>query len=159
HDLNIQGFGQLPGTKLSGDTGCGILFYDGMNRPSLGYAYDVITISRCDISNCQRAGIELWDDRSDALEPYMQLMYADVQIVHVQVHEISPPQPALPSDVFEGEGILLMGVENAVVERCQVYDDGSLVDNNGNRLFQDAGVGIWCTHSDHVLFQYNEVHD
>jgi Right handed beta helix region len=159
HDLTVQGFGELQTANVPFDTGCAVLFYDGVNHPSQGYAYDVITISRCEISNCQRAGIELWDDRSDALEPYAQLMYADIQIDHVKVHNIIPPQPALPIGVAGGEGILLMGVEDAVVERCQVYDNGSLVDNNGNRLFLDTGVGIWCTHSDHVLFQYNEVHD
>ena len=159
HDLNIHGFGQLAGLHPFGDAGCGILFYDGQYRPSQGYAYDVITISRCDISNCDRAGIELWDDRSDASQPYTQLMYADVQIDHVQVHKIMPPRPALSIAVFMGEGILMVAVENAVVERCQVYDDGSLLDNNGNRLVQVAGIGIWCSHSDHVLFQDNEVHD
>jgi hypothetical protein len=86
-------------------------------------------------------------------------MYADVHIDHVRVDKIIPPRPALPIDVSGGEGILLMGVEDAVVERCQVYNNGSLVDNENHRLFLDAGVGIWCNHSDHVLFQYNEVYD
>jgi hypothetical protein len=159
HDVTIHGFGELPGDKPSGDTGCGIIFYDGLNRPALGYAYQSITISQCEISNCDRSGIELWDDRSDSVDPYSPLMYAGVQIDHVKVHHIITPPPAPGTSAFGGEGILLESVEGAVVQRCQVYNDGSLVDNNGNRLFLDAGVGIWCNHSDHVLFQYNEAHD
>ena len=130
-----------------------------MIRPSQGYAYQNITISQCEISNCDRAGVELWDDRSDAVNPYPQLMYAGVQIDHLKIHDIIAPLPPSGTVASGGEGILLESVEDAVVERCQVYDDGSQVDNNGNRLFLDAGIGIWCTHSDHVLFQYNEVHD
>jgi hypothetical protein len=159
HDVDIHGFGALPVVSPYGDAGCGILFYDGMNRPSHGYAYQHITISQCDISNCDRAGLELWDDRSDAVNPYPQLMYAGVQIDHVRAHEIISHPPAPGTVAGGGDGILLEYVEDAVVQRCQVYDDGSLIDNNGNRLFADGGLGIWCTHSDHVLFQYNEAHD
>jgi hypothetical protein len=97
--------------------------------------------------------------QSDAFDAYPQLMYARVQIDHVKAHEIIAPQPPPGFAAFDGEGILLESVEGAVVERCQVYDNGSQVDANGNRLFQDAGIGIWCNHCDHVLFQYNEVHD
>jgi hypothetical protein len=158
-NVTIHGFGELSGSSPYGDGGCGILFYDGMLRPLLGYAYQGITISQCEIYNCDRAGVELWDDRSDSMNPYPQLMFEGVQIDHVKVHNIIPPQPA-PGDVAGGgDGILLIGVEDAVVERCQVYDDGSPIDSNGNRLFEDSGLGIWCHHSDHVLFQYNEVHD
>jgi hypothetical protein len=63
------------------------------------------------------------------------------------------------TEVSYGEGILLMGVEDGLVERCQVYDNGSPVDSSGNRLVPDGGIGIWCHHCDHVLFQYNEAHD
>jgi hypothetical protein len=159
HDVTIQGFGGQPGIKLSGDTGCGILFYDGINRPVLNYAYQNITLSQCEIFNCDRAGVELWDDRSDALVPYLQLMYAGVQIDHMKVHDIISHQLTPGSVAGGGDGILLEGVEDAVVERCQVYGDGSVLDSSGNRLFADGGVGIWCNHSDHVLFQYNEAHD
>jgi hypothetical protein len=158
-DVTIRGFGEQPGVKLSGDTGCGIVFYDGLNRPLLGYAYQNISISQCEISNCDRAGVELWDDRSDALVPYSQLFYAGVQIDHLKVYDIISHQTAPGTVAGGGNGILLEGVEDAVVERCQVYDDGSVVDSGGDRLFSDGGLGIWCNHSDHVLLQFNEVRD
>jgi hypothetical protein len=148
HDVTVHGFGNGPDTDRVPYLGCGILI-DAQSPPDNGTVYDTVIISRCDIFNTLRAGVETLDARYVNPLPFPASI-THVSIDHVDVHDIVPPVGI--NDLHGCNGILLIGVDDGVVERCQVYD-------NGSSLSRVGGVGIWAYHSNHILFQYNEVHD
>lgn len=148
HDVMIHGFSNDPAVDLFG-RGCGILIA-GTSAPDTGYLYDTITVSRCDIWHTVRAGVETLDPRRTDPEAHPPV-FAHVHIDHVDAHDILPPVNRGPTGVAQGNGIVLIGVEDAVVERCRAFD-------NGSRLLWETGVAIWTYHSNHVLFQFNEAY-
>jgi hypothetical protein len=76
---------------------------------------------------------------------------AGVNRNYVVDHVNAYDNPGLQSGTFvTGSGIYLADVEDALVQRCLAYNNGS----NGI-----APVGIWAAGSNRVTFQYNESYD
>jgi hypothetical protein len=148
HDVTVHGFGNGGETFIHAQIGVGILIYV-QSPPDTGMVYQGITISRCNVFNTVRAGVEMLDARYASLLPFPATI-ANVEIDHVDAHEIVPPVGI--GDIHGGNGILLIGVDGGVVQRCRAFD-------NGTRLSLDSGVAIWTHHSNHILFQYNEAYD
>ncbi|MFC2172408.1 beta-glucosidase [Acidobacteriota bacterium] len=52
-----------------------------------------------------------------------------------------------------GNGIVLSGVDGALIEYCESYDNGDLCDHNGG-----GPIGIWAWDAVRVTIQFNESH-
>jgi hypothetical protein len=74
-----------------------------------------------------------------------------VRIDHVDVHDIAATSATTPAGHAAGNGIILFSVEDGVVERCRVHD-------NGTGAFYDSGVAFGSYFCKRILFQYNEAY-
>ncbi|MCX6341289.1 MAG: right-handed parallel beta-helix repeat-containing protein [Fimbriimonadales bacterium] len=116
HDLEISGFGA--GGILIGSS--------DENRTG----FKEVTISNCIVRANYGAGIASWDDAKDRSKGYAH-------------HDLTIRDCAVTGNL-DGTGIVIGGVERALIERCEVRDS---VGNGG-------GVGLWAWMAKGVVIRH-----
>ena len=123
-------------------TNCDISGYGvgiGFGSDSSSESLNNISITSNSIYNNVDAGIESWCVTTES--------NTNVYIADNQVYG----NYGDGSSVCTGSGIMLQGLNGAVIERNEAYDNGA---KGGN-----GGVGIWAYTSNNVTIQYNESYD
>jgi hypothetical protein len=119
-NCNISGFAEA-GIVFGSDTS-----YEGLND---------VTITNNNVYNNVMAGIESYSVNAQS--------NTNVNISYNQVHD----NYGDGKSTVTGSGIMLQGLNNAMVQYNAAYNNGA---KGGN-----GGVGIWCYSSNAVTFQYN----
>ncbi|MBA3685865.1 MAG: right-handed parallel beta-helix repeat-containing protein [Planctomycetes bacterium] len=130
--LEVTGFGDH-----------GVLF--GADDNARGY-HDVL-ISEVDAHHNGLAGISSWGDSATAAVGWA---HSAVRVERCRAW--SHPGKTGRSN-HSGSGIVLGGIDGAVIERCVAWDNGARCDFPGG-----GPVGIWAWDCRKVLIQYNESH-
>jgi hypothetical protein len=136
---------RLTGLDVSGFKTAGIVLYA---YPKTGISgFDHIRITDCAVHDNGNTGIETFGNGYPDNDPFTHLYIARCRVYNNRgVTKHGNPKPSGNS----GSGILLSGVNGAMVERCVAHDNGNL---------EGGGCGIWCYDSHAVIFQYNESYD
>src|SRR5207244_7106275 len=85
-----------------------------------------------------------------------KIVFQDLKIMRVNVHDNVPPQDAVAGDagtIPGGEAVHLWGVDGGVVQYCTASYNGSR-----NLAAPDRGVAFSTYYCNHILFQNNEAH-
>lgn len=160
-NLNFTGSGT--GTN----TGSGIAFYTDLPSTRLDYAW----VDSVEVQGYKYNGISIgsWNrssgyndvtiinsvihDTGDAgIASYAESLHGHTRMYvgHNKVYNIS----GLPEmESHSGNGIVLGGVDGAVIEYCEVYNNGWL-----NSWNAGGPVGIWGYHCNNLVIQFNESH-
>jgi len=153
----------------------GILFYTDLNG---GVKLEYVRVDNVDVSEYRERGIQIgaWNESNSG--------FKDVRITNSQVHDNGcvgiesydwwPPQPSnrAHQDIYVGDceiynnagipgrephsgnGIVLSGVDGAIIEYCEAYNNGWLCDAPGG-----GPLGIWTWEANDVVIQFCESHD
>ena len=153
---------------------CGILFYMDLGG---GVKLEYIRIYNVEVSDYRKSGIEIaaWNSSGSG--------FKNIRITNSEVHDIGdkgisswgywPSNPLNRShkNIFisnckvynitgianqnehTGNGIVLSGVDSAVIEDSEAYNNGEL--NSGS---QGGPVGIWAWEASNVVIQFCESH-
>jgi hypothetical protein len=120
--------------------GNGILF--GKVNSVIAVAYNDVSITDSVISDCVSNGI------------YSRAAITNLLIDHLQISSIY----GLPL-VNSGYGIHMWNLDGAVIQRCEVFNNGIRGgDGNPQSVAPGGPVGIDVSNSSHVLIQYNDAH-
>ncbi|SFU39963.1 Right handed beta helix region [Pontibacter akesuensis] len=105
--------------------------------------YDNISITNSSVHDNGDAGIATYAEAT--------LGHRNLYVGYNKVYNNS----GLPekTDLHSGNGILVGGVDGAVVEFCEAYNNGWL-----NAWTTGGPVGIWGYHCNNLVIQYNESH-
>jgi len=101
---------------------------------------DDVLIENCEVYDVRRSGITVESNFNSAIALLENSYSHNVTVRNNTVHNIW------------GDGIVLAGVENGLVEHNVAYDT-NLMSMNGSPA---ANVGIWGIHSNDLTFRYNE---
>jgi hypothetical protein len=89
-------------------------------------------------------GIQIFGDTSQTIPG---LPHSNVSVTNCEVYNV--PGYAVPSD-YVGNGIVVSGVDGAVIENCVAHDNGQ------NNSHCGGPGGIWCLYCNNVIIQYCE---
>ena len=101
---------------------------------------DDVLIENCEVYDVRRSGITVESNFNSPIALLENSYSHNVTVRNNTVHDIW------------GDGIVLAGVENGLVEHNVAYDT-NLMSMNGSPT---ANVGIWGIHSNNLIFRYNE---
>lgn len=168
-DLVFVGSGR---TDANGDHG--ILFYTDLGT---GAKLDYVRVDNIDVSGYRKSGIEIgsWHSSNNS-------GFTDVRITNADVHDNGdkgitsygywPPYDWPHEDIYigdctvynnagnpgwephSGNGIVLSGVDGAVIECCEAYNNGWLCDAPGG-----GPVAIWAWEANDVTIQFCEAYE
>ncbi|WP_345157883.1 right-handed parallel beta-helix repeat-containing protein [Pontibacter saemangeumensis] len=173
HVYNSAGFKLenlvFQGAGRTDNSSSGIDFY--MDQPG-NARLDYIAINNVEVSGYRLSGIAIrsWsgasgfdnvsithsrvhDNGDSGISSYAEatLGHRNVYVGHNKVYNNS----GLPekTELHSGNGIVLGGVDGAVIEYCEAYNNGWL-----NAWTTGGPVGIWGYHCNNLVIQYNESH-
>ena len=114
----------------------------GARHPS-GSGFDDLMMNHVDCHDCGDAGIVTW---GHVLPGALTTSHRRITLSHCRAWG-NHGQPG-KTDHHTGSGIVISGVEGALVELCEAYNNG-----RDNRSDQGGPVGIWCWHARGVVIQ------
>jgi len=131
---------RIDNVEVSGVRGWGIVF-DGDNFKG----FRDVHVTNCEVCDIGCEGINSatdWQVRGDT--------HHDFYIANCKVYNVTGVPGHEP---HSGNGIVLGGVDGAVIEFCEVWNCGQLNDAGGG-----GPIAIWVWESKNVLFQFNEAY-
>ncbi|MCC9168575.1 right-handed parallel beta-helix repeat-containing protein, partial [Pontibacter harenae] len=129
----------VDGVEVYGYRYYGILIGSGVKNGG----FDNVSITNASVHDIGVAGISSYADGV--------LAHRNLYIGHSKVFKVSGLSDM--TDNHSGNGIMLGGVDGALVEYCEAYDNGWL-----NAWKTGGPVGIWGYHCNNLIIQYNEAH-
>lgn len=135
---------KLNNIEVSGFGYCGIRFYANWSA-SVNSGFRTVKIDSCTVHDCRENGIVsiAYDTQNST-----NYQHYGFQIKHTKVHDIT----GYSANSHKGSGIVLSQIDSALIERCVVYNTGSL-----NTACGGPG-GIWVYAANNVTIQFNESH-
>ena len=134
--------------------GSGIYFYaqQPLNRTQAFLHFRDIPITNTRVHHNELAGVLMADSYGYFCEMPHGPAYEKVLIDHVQAHD-QIPRDNWPFWHSRGQGILLYGVRDALIQHSRAFRNG-----RSDQVIASGGeIGVF--QSDRVLMQYNEVFD
>ncbi|GAC1421759.1 MAG: hypothetical protein NVS1B13_14860 [Flavisolibacter sp.] len=130
-DINIDS------VEVSGFGGVGIAIGTDSTR-----GYQRVNLTHCLVHNNTMAGMDIYG-YGDAYSN------SDIHIGYCKAYN----NLGAPSNHPTGNGIVVSGLDNAIIEYSEAYNNGQ------NNTFNAGGpVGIWTYNANHVIIQYCESH-
>jgi hypothetical protein len=136
----------IDGVEVSGFKQGGIVIGAWPTDGTMG-GFQKVRVTSSSVHDNGEAGISsygYWDPTST--------QYAHTDVV-IRRCEVFSNRGVIPASNNTGNGIVLGGVDGALIERCVAHDNGDLCDHPGG-----GPVGIWCWDARSVVIQYNESH-
>ena len=160
-NLNVEGSGRRTGNKTNGIDFLEVKYGTIDNVKASGYLYSGIQVTGgCDIritnvhaSNNGFCGINV----STSAKEYGTDGSAFKTLKRVYIwHSVAENNPGCPAitDNHSGNGILLGGVTNGLIEYCEAMNNGWDMPREGN-----GPVGIWAYMSDSIVIQHCYSHN
>ena len=160
---NLLIVGPWARTAQSANTGAGLSFYcDILNQRKPYIRIDQVNVTgfrsgigiggsngAAGFTDVRITRVRCNDNQRAGLSTYSGAQYGVTQLyVGQSTFDHNPGDPALTTN--SGSGLVLGGVDSAIVERCVAYENG--VDCYAN----EGGCGFWAYNSNNVTFQDNE---
>lgn len=112
--------------------------------------FDGVSIDGVLVHHCRHEGIDSWGISQKAAPNYS---HRSIHVRNCEVHHVAgDPQK---KDSHSGSGIVLSGVDGAVIEGCYAHHNGG----SGGRSHGGGPVGIWVWNAKSVIMRNCLVHD